>query len=432
MVSTFDVAVVGAGMFGSAAAKYLSRWSQRVVAIAPGKPDFAANSHSTLVFGAHHDESRIVRRLGWDEIWAATDSRSANRLRDIERESGIKVFEECGSLVLIAGSISARSDAIVSRSAADNIIVSRLAESDLKGKFPHLSVPPLAGGIEGLFEEKLAGYLNPRRMVEAQLAIAQKSGATVLTGTVVSAEKCASHPLWRLAVRVADKTVEVLACNVLVATGVFTNFSPFLTSNPLDIRMYSEPNLLFEIREDDVARYRRMPCVVLVDPEDCGADNLSFYLVPPIQYPDGRWYMRIGPGMQPVVEELHTSRAMIDWYFHQSINYAQEALLTRLFRLVLPDLEPVSSRHACCVIDKTPTHSFYIGKVGDRSVNVVVGGNGHGARGSDEIGRLAALAVLEREWDFPVGQRAFSPLFKSQASGKFCYEGYLQPPFGLC
>ncbi|MFD5325217.1 FAD-dependent oxidoreductase [Streptomyces sp. NPDC127092] len=60
-----DVVVVGAGMFGAAAAKYLSRAGADTCVIGPTGPD-DAHGAGLGAFGAHHDETRIARCLGWD------------------------------------------------------------------------------------------------------------------------------------------------------------------------------------------------------------------------------------------------------------------------------------------------------------------------------------------------------------------------------
>ncbi|OHE74944.1 MAG: hypothetical protein A3F67_10730 [Verrucomicrobia bacterium RIFCSPHIGHO2_12_FULL_41_10] len=92
-------------MFGSSAAKYLSTNQANVALIGPEEPLNKLVASSQLSFGAYYDQARITRRLGWDEVWASTDSRSINRFCGIETASGIPFFYESGSLVLMAKSI---------------------------------------------------------------------------------------------------------------------------------------------------------------------------------------------------------------------------------------------------------------------------------------------------------------------------------------
>lgn len=434
MSEIVEVAVVGAGMFGSAAARHLSRSGARVLVIGPAEPEDGASA-SRHAFGAHFDEARITRRLGWDEVWGTLDSRSQERFREIETESGVDFFHECGSLVLMARSIGHRTDGILRQCAAEGIAVERRSEDELCAEFPDLGRLPMVGGVEGLLEREQAGYLNPRRLVRAQLELARRSGAGLLRAAVTSIRKDEAAGLWRLRADGADGTKEIAAERVLIATGAFSNHNGVLPGGlQLALRAFTEPNLLFEIAPDRLDSLRRLPTVVTVDPEDTGDDNMSLYLLPPIRYPDGRWYMRIGPGMQPIVRELCSVEAMVDWYREQRITPAQEAFLTTMADLLVPGLKAESVRSAACIIEKTPSKYPYIGRPGeDGTLTVAIGGNGHGARGSDEIGRLAAREVLGLPWDCPVPRDVFTPLAAShhpQADGS--RPDFLKPPFGLC
>ena len=104
----------------------------------------------------------------------------------------------------------------------------------------------------------------------------------------------------------------------------------------------------------------------------------------------------------------------------------------KMQQLFVPDIKFKSIREASCIIEKTPSHYPYIGQVNeDESLNIVAGGNGHGARGSDEIGRLAANVVLGNQWDFPVNQSAFTPILECQNQENKTKMRF-KPPFGLC
>jgi sarcosine oxidase len=431
MSETLDVVVVGAGMFGAAAAKYLARAGSNVLLVGPAEPGNGEVA-SRYAFGAHFDEARITRRLGWDTVWCTTDARSMARFRDIEAESGIGFFHECGSLVVVARSIAHRTEAMLGQCRRDDIPVERMSEHAMRRSFPELGLPPMAGGTEGLFESKHAGYINPRKLVAAQISLAAAAGAEVRRDAVTSVEKEPAAGLWRLGTG-AGGTIRTE--RVLVATGAFTNDNNVLPGGRrLAMRAFTEPNLLFEVAGDQLGRMLALPAVVTVDPADTGDANLSLYLLPPIRYPDGRWYLRIGPGMQPFVEELCTAEAMLGWYAAQRVTVRQEKALTSMMRLMVPELEPVSVRAAVCIIEKTPSRYPYIGHVDDdTTISVAVGGNGHGARGSDEIGRLAAATVLGEPLDCPFDPAVFAPVHAGDAvetAGE--RPGFLKPPFGLC
>jgi sarcosine oxidase len=432
--AAFEVVVVGAGMFGSAAAKHLCRAGAEVLVVGPAEPkgDMPVSQHE---FGAYFDEARITRRLGWDNVWGTIDARSLERFRTIEAEAGISFFDECGSLVLMAKSIEHRTNAILSHCRADGIAVRRMGEEALRTEFPALGLPPMASGVEGLLEHELAGYVNPRELVRAQLALAVAAGGQLLRAAVTAIDKDEAAGLWKLKIDDHGHIRQVSAERVLVAAGAFTNHNNVLPGgHELALRAFTEPNLLFETGEDQLDRFCGLPPVVTVDPEDNGDANMSLYLLPPIRYPDGKWYMRIGPGMQPIVSELRTVSEMTSWYGRQQVTPRQEMFLTSMMAMLVPELERLSYLAACCIIEKTPSRYPYIGHINDdETLTVAVGGNGHGARGSDEIGRIAATVVLGQSWDSPIAPEVFTPMTaRSAAHSTHSHAEFLKPPFGLC
>ncbi|WP_069162860.1 FAD-dependent oxidoreductase [Nocardia altamirensis] len=428
MPHTVEIAVIGAGMFGAAAAKYLSREGADVLVIGPAEPgaDEALSQHS---FGAHYDQARICRRIGWDPVWAALDSRSLERFRDIEADSGLRFFHDCGSLILMAGSLHTRTSAMVQRGREEGIDVAWLAQSQLRTEFPELGIPELDGGTEGLLERAHAGYLNPRALVTAQLRLAAAAGGRCVRAPVVAMDR--RKGLWRLQILDGTTRREIAAEKVLMATGAFTNHNGLLPAGVrLGMRAFTEPNLLFALDEHQRDRFASLPPVVVVDPADIGDDNMSLYLLPPVQYPDRRWYLRIGPGMQPFIDPLSTVEEMTAWYTQQTITRRQRRFLSTAMRTMVPGLGSTLITQAGCIIEKTLTRYPYIGYLDD-SLAVAVGGNGHGARGSDEIGRLAAMLLLGKPWDSAIAANTFTPVLDPDDS-RCSQLATLKPPFGLC
>lgn len=419
-------------MFGSAAGKYLSHAGADVLVIGPAEPD-AGTPISQYSFGAHFDEARITRRLGWDPVWHTTDARSLERFRDIEVESGISFFQECGSLILMAKSIGHRTDDMLRQCDADAIEVERLPADVLGQAVPMLNLPALPGGVEGLFERKQAGYLNPRQLVKAQISLIESAGGQVLRAAVVAVWKEQASGRWRLLVERAGQRFEIGAERVLVASGAMTNQNNVLPADrELAMHVFTEPNLLLQVDHEQLVTFQDLPPVVTIDPDDAGNSNKSIYLLPPICYPDGNWYIRIGPGMQPIVAELDSTAEMVSWCAQQRITAEQADFLSSMARRLLPELRPVGVREACCLIDKTPTRYPYIGHLADsETFTVAVGGNGHGARGSDEIGRMAATVVSGGAWEWEIPQETFRPLLvgDDRPSGDLNFH---KPPFGLC
>lgn len=431
MVDDVDVVVIGAGMFGSAAGKYLSESGARVCVVGPAEP--ARHAQVTAQsFGAHFDEARITRRLGWDPVWQSLDARSLARYRQIEQDSGVDFYTELGSLILMAGSISERTLSMLDQSHGDRIPVDRLTEEDLHRELPLLGLPKLSGGVEGLLERTGAGYINPRGLVRAQLELTRRAGGTVRRAAVEGVERTSGGG-WVVGVHGDGGPTRIRTERVLVATGALTNHNAVLPEGlELALHVFTEPNLLLRLSPDQVEEYAGLPPVVTIDPDDIGNLNSSSYLVPPVRYPDGHWYARIGPGMQPMVKELSDAEEMVTWSRRQRITDEQREVLGEMMSTLLPGLEPTAVVEAGCLIDKTPSRYPYLGTVDDAgSFCVAVGGNGHGARGSDEMGRLASRVVLGETWDSPVAEETFAPTAAGDVADSHD-EGFHKPPFGLC
>ena len=94
MPEPYEVAVVGRGLIGSAAARHLAESAQRVVVVGPDEPINRRTSPGP--FCSHPDEGRITRVAGRTAIWSQLAARSIARYADIAERSGIEFHVECG------------------------------------------------------------------------------------------------------------------------------------------------------------------------------------------------------------------------------------------------------------------------------------------------------------------------------------------------
>src|SRR5665647_3105196 len=91
----FDCIVIGKGLIGSAAAKYLSYSKKNVAVIGPDEhPDV----NKAIVFSSHYDQGRVQRIIGVDPVWTLLNLQSANQYKFIEEESGISFHSKVGCL----------------------------------------------------------------------------------------------------------------------------------------------------------------------------------------------------------------------------------------------------------------------------------------------------------------------------------------------
>ena len=364
------IAIVGRGLIGSAAARHLAEAGHEVVLIGPSEPaDYASH---TGVFGSHYDEGRITRGLDRMPFWSEVSRASIARYRDLEAATGVSFFTEVGTL--IAGPEGTAGVTDVGEVAARNSIVcTRLDHADLHKHFPFFHFDP---ATIGYFEKTQAGYISPRNLVRAQGIASVKAGCQIIDAEVAGYDEDATG------VTVHMGTERLRADRILVAAGGFTNG---LLADALPLKVYARTVAMFEIDAEEADRLKGQPSLIYLGPNEEDP-----YLLPPIRYPDGKTYLKLGGDV--VDTELNTQKARIDW-FRSGGSRQLGRTLTDHIRARMPGLVIKSVHVKPCVTTYTPTRHPIIDLLSDR-VAVAVGGNGKGAKNSDELGRLAGEAVL--------------------------------------
>ncbi|ETW96511.1 MAG: N-methyl-L-tryptophan oxidase [Candidatus Entotheonella factor] len=394
-MTSYDYIVIGKGLMGAAAARHLAAESQSVAVIGPDEPADRASHQG--IFGSHYDEGRITRILDPDPIWAQLAQRSLNRYRDIETQSGIAFYHEVGHL-MVGPEPEAETDfmACVQRVANDlNVACDTLADAAIAEQFPHLA---FESGSMAMYQPDTAGHVSPRSQVRAQVAAAQKQGVTVIPEIVQRVDPTTS------AMAVTTATGQVVhGQHVLVATGGFSNTQALLPK-PLEIDVYARTIVLLELGPDDVSRLQGMPSIIYKPRDPAG----HCYILPPIRYPDGKYYLKIGG--YPQEHTLSSLEALQDWFRGKGSVEAARHLEAKLHRVV-PGLHPVAVHSDSCVTTGTPSGQIYADRIGDGRVGVLVGGNGSAGKSADEIGRVGALMIAHDEWVYDIEAHHFRARF---------------------
>lgn len=391
----FDVAIIGAGLFGSAAARHLSRESDGVALIGPAEPARLHEHHG--VFASHYDASRLTRIVDPDLIWGTLAKRSVARYRAIEKQSGIAFYHDIGYMMVTPGGLGTdwfNFPAMRAVATDLDVALEELDDGALHERFPYLRFTPGSGAM---LQARNAGYINPRRLVEAQQKIAADQGATLLRAEVVEVHSTGGE----VAIRTrAGETVR--ANRVLLATGASTNAAKLLP-HMLDTHVRAAMIMLAEVPPPTRLAY---PSILYAKTD--GAEPFWGLLMPPITYPDGRSYVKTmdgyyGPAPLKGYEELGAWGRSHGHEDHHPV-------LERALREVFPALEVVSTQFKPCLITDTASHYPYIDMVDDR-IGIVVGGNGKSAKSSDEIGRLAAEMIRTGAWPSSMPQALFAAQF---------------------
>jgi sarcosine oxidase len=392
----FDVAIIGAGLFGSAAARHLSAVSDGVALIGPAEPQ-QPRTHQG-VFASYYDASRLTRVIDPQLLWATLAKRSIARYRDIERESGIDFFHNIGYMMVTPGSLGAEwFDLPAMREVATdlNVEIEDLDDDSLKRQFPYLNFTP---GSSAVLQTKDAGYFNPRLLVEAQQTIAVAQGTTLLREEIVQIQKTGEQ------IKVSTHSGVTLRANrVLLATGAYTNATKLL-SHKLDAKIRAAMIMVSEVAPEKKLAY---PSTLYAKTD--GAEDFWGLLMPPITYPDGRSYIKTMDGYYGPAP-LEGFAAMGNWS-RSNGHEDHHHVLQRALREVFPSLDVLSTQFKPCLITDTASHYPYIDMVDDR-IGIVVGGNGKAAKSSDEIGRLAAGMIRTQNWPSSLPQAVFAARFQ--------------------
>ncbi len=364
------LAVIGRGMIGSAATRHLAEAGHDVTLIGAGEPANYA-SHDG-VFSSHYDDGRIARGLDENPFWSSVSRASIARYRGLEAATGIRFYEEVG--LLMAGPEGGNLiDDVVRVAQKAGMNCEQFRGTALAERFPYFD---FADGTLGVFENVNAGYINPRKMVAAQIKVAVMHGAKMIDGVVSGLDETAGG------VRVFVGGDHHDFDRVLLATGGFSN-DMLGADDPLTV--YARTVALFAIDEAEQKRLAGQPSMIALT-----EDGRDPYLLPPIRYPDGRVYLKLGGDPQDVV--LADTEEVKDW-FRSGGSVEVGDFLEDAIRQRMPGLRFDDKLILPCVTSFTSDGLPSIRQVSGK-VSVAIGGNGKGAKNSDELGRIGAEVLL--------------------------------------
>lgn len=378
MTHAFKYIIVGAGMMGAAAARHLSQWTDGVALIGPQEPVDAQNHYG--VFASHYDEARITRTIDPDPVWARLARQSIARYGAIAAESGIDFYTESGCLLVgpkrvgLPGYVSSVLDA------ADRLgVQTQLLDDD--GLRQQFSCFAFREQSEGVWEPRDAGYINPRRLVKAQIALAQRQGCALVRETVASIRQENAR-----AVVTTAEGQSFSSEKVLVAAGGFS-INEALLPRRLDLSVYARTVAFYAVDESALIEWSGVPSMIWKWSEE----DDGIYLLPPVRYPDGRIYLKIGGDPDDV--RLDCESDIRSW-FRSGGRESTHRHLSQVMERLMPGLDLSKTSRAACVTSFTPTGYPAISMSASDRIGVLSGGCGAAAKSSDEIGRLGAELIF--------------------------------------
>ena len=389
----FEYIVIGNGLFGSAAARYLSQKSNAVAVIGPDEPkDQLAHDG---VYASHYDARRNARVLGRSRVRTITGQMAMANYRMLEEKSGISFYEPVGNLFVNSDDVQ---DNILEAprefARTLNIPHTVYPEGDRSWQklYPYLDFPETHWIIH---EPDPAGMINPRAMLKAQNVIAKQQGTAVIPEIVVNVTEDDDYV--QIETRSGNR---YKARQVLVTVGSFTNcFNLFPRKLPLQAE--TETIVLGHVSATEAERLNGMPTVSYFIDDPVIKD---VYMAPPVRYPDGNFYIKMGANTP--TDYQPNGLAEIQEWFRQGDSDTYLDDFERVLRLILPQVKFLSFQTKRCILTRTPSKYPIIDQITKRTY-VASGAHGSGAKSADAIGMLAAGLLLDGRWPSAIPRHLF-------------------------
>lgn len=401
---TYDVCIIGGGLWGSAASRYVSEHPDlRVCLVGPTEPK-PEDFQTADVLGSHYDEGRIACQIEQPgTIWPLLTHRSIRNFRHLENLSGIKFFSEVGCLIS-RGETSEYQHEVESMSNEFDLSIEKCSRERLQQLFPALLTYPQRSYW---YMKKDSGYISPRLIIKAQQKVAKSQGCNIIHDTAIDVER--TKDVGRKSLRIQTRNGNIIHANrVLLCTGAFTNFHGILPDS-LKLHLTPESELVVKVEVDPTTAqkdFKNMPPILCEN--GLTLDLCDYYFLPPIKYPNGKYYMKLGHG-EDFVRPLKTMEEIKSWFCNKGDKWLGEVLIKLL--QTVTDFKGTNVEFDSSVTTHTPTEYPFCGML-NPNIGVLVGGNGTGAGCSDEIGRMGARMIVKGEWDYDLPEELFKPTFK--------------------
>ncbi|HET9024727.1 MAG TPA: N-methyl-L-tryptophan oxidase [Burkholderiaceae bacterium] len=365
---THDVAIVGLGAMGSAAAFELSRRGLDVIGFDRYTPPHA--------FGSSHGDSRIIREAYFEgPVYVPMVQRAFDLWRDLERRSGTTLMERTGGLMIgVPGSALVEG---ARRSAQlHGLQHSMLSADEIRARFPVLNPEPAMVGVW----EPRAGVLTPEACVTAHLAQARRGGAILRFDEPVDRwEASGGH------VSVFTVRGRYLARQLIISAGAWVG--SLLPTIRMPFRVERQVLHWFApLREADAFSSRRCPIHLW-------------------QFDGGRFFYGFpdkGAGVKLAFH--HGGESTTVERLRREVTATEVEEIRAAVRRFVPAAEGRVLHSVVCLYTNTPDEHFLIDRLPGHS-NVLVASpcSGHGFKFAPVIGEILADLVEHRPPRFDPG-----------------------------
>jgi glycine/D-amino acid oxidase-like deaminating enzyme len=399
----FDSIVIGKGLIGSAAARYLSQSEQNVAIIGPDEP---IDMDKAVVFSSHYDEARIQRIIGKDPVWTLLNHQSAKQYLLLQKESNIKFHTGAGCLYVNPTGRDTYLEQIRLQADQFDLRYRQFENGEAIHKsFPDFNFP---GSAKAVFESSPSGYINPRLLIKAQLTLFKKNGG-IITNNIANE---LSHEENYIQITTLNGDI-YKAKKVLLSPGAFINFLN-LVRNKLVVTLKSETTIWANVTAEEAQRLSELPSLLY---EIDIPEYRNIYLIQPVQYPDGKYYLKMGCNL-PTDIYFDNLKDVQDWFrsgdSDANLKNLKDALMKIMHKLKVEAF--VTKR---CIVSFTKHRKPYIGALNNNGLFVAACGNGYSAMCSDALGRIASHLLTESVFPEEYSAESFQPMFADYHNRKY-------------
>ncbi|MEO6166361.1 MAG: N-methyl-L-tryptophan oxidase [Chitinophagales bacterium] len=368
MAIDYDVAIIGAGAMGSAAAYHLAKTGRKILLL-----DRYTPPHS---FGSSHGQSRIIREAYFENPMYVPLVQQAYVLWDLlEKESGKKLFLKTGGLMLGNKDHKVFHGASVS-AARHGIEYDYLDGEGIKKRFPVLL--PDQNTVALL--EKNAGILFPEECIRTQLELAKKPNVSFHFNETALQLKSKSE-----SVTIVTDKATYQAHKVIVSSGAWiTSLFPELQL-PLEVKR--QVLFWFTCMDKNTEKFLPQNLPVFIWEH---APNHIFY-----GFPD------LGDGIKIAIH--HQGQLTTADTIDRNVTHDELKKITAIVNHHF-DAQLAFHYSVVCIYTNTPDEHFIIDfHPAHHNIIIASACSGHGFKFSSAIGKILRDMTLEEKLDFDIG-----------------------------
>ncbi|KAL6405911.1 sarcosine oxidase [Ilyonectria robusta] len=366
----FDVAVVGLGAFGSAAAWQAARKGAKVVAF--------EQFEFGHVRGASHDTSRIVRTAYDAPEYVSLAKAAYKDWAELEKDAGVKLLTVTGGIVILANDRSGSSGVKVTDYTAsldaNNVPYELLNAKEVKKRWPQIDL----GDDEDAVYTADTGMAHAAKSVTAMQFVARAYGAVLKENTPVTGVVPIGQGPDNRGVIVKTKNGDFRASKVILAADAWINklLAPLGAQIPL--KVMQEQVTYFKPENPSSFDPGQFPVWIRI------VDGKTFYGFPTFGEPTIKAARDLSDNHMTPEERS---------YIH-SPELVHE-LTTFMNDFISKDQKLETLRTVTCQYAITPDRQFILSALENYPDIIIALGAGHGFKFAPVIGRVMAELAID-------------------------------------